>query len=317
MGLLLTALLALTACRNNRQDSVALGTLERDRLELIAEAPEPIAEIGVREGDHVSAGQVVVRLDDVQFKAQLAQAAGVRDRTQARLAELLRGPRPERIAEARAQLAGAEGALVTAERELQRARVMRRSGVDTPAGLDVAQAQYDEALARRDGARAALEAMLRGTTAEELDQGRAAVAEAEAALAALRVRADRLLVRAPRAAQVDALPYKLGERPPAGAVVAVLLADGAPYARVFVPERVRARVAPGVAATVQIDGLNRHLAARVRTVAHEAAFTPYFALTERDRSRLSYVAEVDVTDPDARELPTGIPVQVTFELPNG
>ncbi len=318
MALLLLAMLAaLCACRNSGQDSVALGTLERDRLELIAEAPEPIAEIGVREGDHVSAGQVVVRLDDVQFKAQLAQAAGVRDRAQARLAELLRGPRPERIAEARAQLAGAEGALVTAQRELERARAMRRSGVDTPAGLDVAQARYDEALARRDGARAALEAMLRGTTAEELDQGRAAVTEAEAALAALRVRADRLLVRAPRAAQVDALPYKLGERPPAGAVVAVLLADGAPYARVFVPEPVRARVAPGVPATVEIDGLRRRLAARVRTVAHEAAFTPYFALTERDRSRLSYVAEVDVTDAEARELPTGIPVRVTFELPNG
>jgi HlyD family secretion protein len=32
----------------------------------------------------------------------------------------------------------------------------------------------------------------------------------------------------------------------------------------------------------------------VRWVSSEAAFTPYFALTERDRGRLSYVAKVDI-----------------------
>ena len=40
-----------------------------------------------------------------------------------------------------------------------------------------------------------------------------------------------------------------------GAVVAVLLADGAPYARVYVPEEIRARVVPGARATVRIDGV--------------------------------------------------------------
>jgi HlyD family secretion protein len=48
-------------------------------------------------------------------------------------------------------------------------------------------------------------------------------------------------------------------------------------------------------------------------VSHEAAFTPYYALTERDRGRLSYLAEVTLTDGDARGLPTGVPVQVTFD----
>jgi HlyD family secretion protein len=315
--LLLFTLIAVAACRDNVQQPVAVGTLERDRLELIAEAPEPIVDIAVREGDHVAAGQIVVRLDDVQLKTQVAQAQGARDLAKARLAELVRGPRPERIAEARAQLAGAEGTLVTAQRELERARSLRQSAIGSQSGLDLAQAQYDEALARRDGARAGLDAMLKGTTVEELDQARAALAEADAALASSRVRADRLLVTAPRAGQLDALPYKLGERPPVGAVVAVMLADGAPYARVFVSEPVRVRIKPGTPATVHVDGLGHDLAARVRTVSHEAAFTPYFALTERDRGRLSYVAEVDLTDAEARELPTGIPVQVTFEASDG
>ena len=48
----------------------------------------------------------------------------------------------------------------------------------------------------------------------------------------------------------------------------------------------------------------------MRWVSADASFTPYFALTEHDRSRLSYLAEVDV--PDAAELPSGVPLEVDF-----
>jgi len=48
----------------------------------------------------------------------------------------------------------------------------------------------------------------------------------------------------------------------------------------------------------------------VRTVSHDAAFTPYYALTERDRGRLSFVAKVDLEGDAARQLPTGLPLEV-------
>jgi HlyD family secretion protein len=47
-------------------------------------------------------------------------------------------------------------------------------------------------------------------------------------------------------------------------------------------------------------------------VASDASFTPYYALTERDRGRLVYVAKVDLIDLAAAELPTGLPVEVVF-----
>jgi HlyD family secretion protein len=148
---------------------------------------------------------------------------------------------------------------------------------------------------------------------EELDQARAGLAEAQAALDEAKISLERLRVRAPVAGCIDALPYELGERPAPGAVVAVMLAAGAPYARVFVPEPIRARVRPGTAARIWVDGKEESFAGRVRTVSGEASFTPYFALTERDRSRLVYVAEVDLDGPEAAELPTGVPVEVVFE----
>jgi HlyD family secretion protein len=91
--------------------------------------------------------------------------------------------------------------------------------------------------------------------------------------------------------------------------VAVLLADAAPYARVYVPEAVRAQAVPGARVTVHIDGVAGQFAGRVRSVSHEAAFTPYYALTERDRGRLSYLAKIDLEGDAARALPTGLPLE--------
>ena len=50
----------------------------------------------------------------------------------------------------------------------------------------------------------------------------------------------------------------------------------------------------------------------MRYVSSEAAFTPYYALTQEDRGRLSYLAEVTLTDElAAARLPSGVPVEVT------
>jgi HlyD family secretion protein len=294
-------------------DAPSVGTLERDRIELVAESNDPIVEIAVREGDVVDAGALLVRIDDARLRAQLSAAEGTRDQARARLAELERGPRSERIDEARAQMAGAESALVVARRDLERARSLARQDMESRARLDLAQGRYDEALARRDAARAALQAMLEGTTAEELAQATSALAASEGMVAELSLRIERLSVRAPRAGRVDALPFELGERAPAGGVVAVLLADGAPYARVYVPQPLRVRLAEGGRARVTVPGLERSYGGKLRAISSEAAFTPYFALTQHDRSHLAYVAEVDLDEAEARDLPTGVPVEVRFE----
>ncbi len=313
-ALLLVVAVSLAACAEDPAELPALGTLERDRIELVAESDEPVVERPVQEGDRVLAGALLVRLEAGRVAAQAARARSVRDEAAARLAELRRGPRTERILEARAVLAGAEGALGTAVSELARAQALARADYASRARLDQAETSHAAALATRDAARARLLALETGATAEELTAGESALAAAEAALAAAELRHERLAVRAPRAGTVDALPFELGERPPPGAVVVVLLAEGPPWARVHVPEPVRVKLRPGARARVRIDGFEGAFEGRLRSVSHEAAFTPYYALTQRDRSRLSYLAEVDVVSPEARELPSGVPVEVTFEL---
>jgi HlyD family secretion protein len=308
-ALWIIAALALAGC--NTGEEVAVGALEWDRVELIAEASEPIIEIARREGEQVARGDLILRLDPRRMLARLTEAQAARDEAAARLAELERGPRAERIAEARARLRGAQEQLEIRRRELRRLQQLAKDKLASPGSVDTARRELDAALAERDRARATLDELESGTTSEELDQARQALARAEAAVRAAEVDLERLSVRAPVTGRLDDLPYELGEQPPVGNVVAVLLTGERPYARVYVPEAQRIRVTPGTRAEVHVDGLAEPLAGTVRRVAADPTFTPYFALTEYDRGRLSYLAEVDL-EGAVGELPAGVPVQVTF-----
>jgi HlyD family secretion protein len=302
--------LALAACSDG--SDALLGTLERDRVELVAEAQETILEIAIREGEAVKSGQLLLRLDPASAAARLEQARGNARASERRHAELVAGARREQVAEARAVVAGAAARAMTESREFDRVEKLVADRLLPDSTLDRQRALRDGAAADERAARDRLAELVNGTRTEVVQQAAAALAAAQAQVAELELSVERYSVRAPRDGVVDALPYELGERPPRGAPVVVLLAAGAPYARVFIPESRRAAVAAGSPATVRIDGSDRDWKAEVRFVSSEAAFTPYYALNARDRSRLAFLAEVVLTEDDAQALPTGLPVEVTL-----
>ncbi len=69
-----------------------------------------VSWIGVEKGDKVKEGQVLVRLEDEEFRAQYEQAKGAADNARAYLDELEHGSRPEEIDEARHNLDEAQAA---------------------------------------------------------------------------------------------------------------------------------------------------------------------------------------------------------------
>jgi len=308
------ALIALgtAACSNDEAD-VLVGTLERDRLELIAEANEPIVAVGVREGDKVAAGARLLVLGTQTAQARLEQAQAAVNVAERRLAELVKGPRAQEIQEARAALEAAASAERTATNEFERVHDLVERRLLSQSELDAVRAQRDAAVSQHRQARARLDLLLEGTRREEIEQAQAELERARAVLTEVETSFTRHTVVAPRAGTIEALPYKLGERPPAGAPVVIMLADGAPYARIYVPETRRTQIAPGSQVRVSVDGAARDYAGTARFIAAQAQFTPYYALTQEDRSRLSFLAEIDLTEPEAQSLPTGIPVQVRLE----
>jgi HlyD family secretion protein len=304
-----------TGCSGDGYPQEMHGTLERDRLELVAESHERIVDVLVREGERVRADAVLLRQEAGTMQPRIDQARAALAEAERRLADAVEGPRQREIDEARAALAGAESALETERREFDRVDALVERKLLSASNRDQARSRRDSALASRDQMRARLRLLQEGTRPEQVREAESAVTRARAALAELETSAALYEVRAPRDGWIEALPYELGERPPAGAPVVVMLAEGAPYARIHVPEPLRAGVIAGGKVSVTVDGVEGALDGTVRYISAEAAFTPYYALTQKDRTRLSYLAEVALDDARAASLPVGVPVQVTIATP--
>lgn len=302
-------LIALTLAACARGPAELPGTLEWDRVALPAEASEPILKLAVNEGDAVAARQVLAELDPRRMDARIAGAEAQVAQLEARLDELVRGARSETIDAARARLAQARAAQTESERTYARIAELRKRQWVAANAFDQAQAARNAAQAETRAAAAQLDELLNGTRSEQLAQARATLEAAQESLRELRVSRERLTLRAPRAGRVDALPFKLGDQPPAGATVVSLLVGDAPYARVFVPAPQRAALVQGMRFEVKVEGVDAPFPATLRRIAREASFTPYFALAGDDASRLVYRAELVLEGEAAKRLPAGLTAQ--------
>ncbi|HTD29111.1 MAG TPA: HlyD family efflux transporter periplasmic adaptor subunit [Xanthomonadaceae bacterium] len=307
--LALAATLSLAACAPTTPQ--VLGTLEWDRITLPAPVSERIAEIPAHEGQMVAANDTVLTLESVRTRARLDEAKADVQRLQKALDELRIGPRQEDIDQARAKLAGAQSVATNAHRAFDRAQAELAKQVIARSEFDSTKAQAGSADADVDAARAALATLLNGTRPQDIAQAEASVASAQAQVDSITVDLQRVRISAPRAARIDSIPYKLGDQPPVGAPLAILLVGDAPYARVYVPEPLRAGVHVGESARVYVGAGKDTVSGRVRLVRSEPSFTPYYALNGDDVSRMSYIAEIELGK-DAANLPAGLPVRVEF-----
>lgn len=307
----LLILMALAGC-NNTEETYMVGTLERDRIEVRVESDEPIIAIHVQDGQMLTTGDLILEQDPARLKNMLAQQVALKDQAAARLAELQRGPRQETIREARALLASTQASTVNSLANMKRTKEMFNRDLSNQFNLDLATTRWKTATAAEQAATESLDRLQNGTTVEELQQAEAAYAAARARVAQVELDLSRLKIYAPVDGMLDKRLYLLGERPQRGTTIAVILDAARIYARIYVPEPLRSSMQPGKQLDVRIDGQSRLYTGTVSWVSADATFTPYFALTEHDRSRLSFLAEVDI--PDASGLPSGVPLEVDFPV---
>ena len=302
----------MAAC--HREPEPLLGTLEWDRITLPAPASERIVAVEVREGDQVRAGTRLLRLEPQRTQAQLQSVQAQASQREQSLLELRNGPRREQIAQAQAQLAAAQAQARDASAYYARLQPLGRQQLVAAAEVDRARAAAGNAQAQVRAAEEALLELRNGTRVEEVAQGESAVRAAQAEAVVQSVNLDKLDIVAPRDGRIDSLPYKLGDQAPVGAALAIMLVGEAPYARIYVPATVRARVAIGQALPVSVAGSSEVFQGRVRMIRSEPMFTPYYALSGSDAERLTYLAEVQLPA-SANRLPVGVPVQVRLADP--
>ena len=156
-----------------------------------------VAWIGVEKGDKVKEGQVLVRLEDQEFRAQYEQARGVVASAKARLLEQQHGSRPEEVQQADHNLSEARATAMNDKTNLDRARNLFAQGVSSRQNLDDASAKYDASQQRMNSLEQAFRLAQLGPRSEEVERAKGDLLQAEGQMAYAKSQLDATVIRAP------------------------------------------------------------------------------------------------------------------------
>ncbi len=309
----LLLLLLLLACSGD-DGSLVSGTVEATEAQLGFPTPGRIAEVLVREGDQVRAGQVLARLDAAELDARRLQARAQLDAARAVLRELESGSRSEEVASAREAHRAAADRFANAERDLARVRRLHEGGAVSQEALDNAQLQYNVAQAQRDQAAQQLRLVETGPRRERLEAQRAVVAQGEAALRQIDVARDNATITAPWSGVVTVRDREPGETVGAGAPVLTLMNQADRWVRIFIREDQIGAVRLGQAASITTDTYpDTSFGGTVAFIASQAEFTPRNVQTADERVKLVYAVKVRITGDSLLTLKPGMPADVRLE----
>ena len=232
------------------------------RVDVGATLTGRVAEVLVREGDAVRAGQPLLRLETDELRATLAQARASEQQAQARLS----GLRTTGRAQAQAALAQADAGVVAARAEMERAQALVAQGFVSGSRLDEARRALQVAEAQQANARAQVAANRDGGTDEV--QAQAQWQAAKAATEAAQARLAQAELRAPTDGRVLTRDVEPGQIVQPGKALLSLALAGPTVLVAQADERFLDQLATGQPATVVADAYaGQRFAARLSRIA--------------------------------------------------
>jgi HlyD family secretion protein len=156
-----------------------------------------VAWIGVEKGDKVKQGQVLIRLEDEEFRASVLSARGAVDNAKAYLQQLENGSRPEEIQAAQHNLDEARATAINDRITLDRTRELYGSGVVSKQLLDDATSKYESDQQRVNSLEQAFRLAKIGPRPEEILRAKGALLQAQGQLAYAESQLEATVIRAP------------------------------------------------------------------------------------------------------------------------
>ena len=256
--------------------SMANGRLEATEVQIAAKTPGRLAEVLVDEGDRVTQGQLLARMDTRTLEATRAQAE----------AEVLCARQTLAANEANVQLRQSEKRL--ASQELARFRQLSQRGFASGQQLDQQQARFDTSNAAVVAAQAQVAA------------AKAAIGSSEAQVAQLTSEIDDSSLRAPINGVIQLRLAEPGEVLGAGGRVFMMIDPSDQYMNLYMPASVVGKLTVGADARIVLDALpDQALPAKIAFVAAKSQFTPKEVETRDERQKLVFRVKLRLTDPSA------------------
>jgi HlyD family secretion protein len=287
------------------------GNIDIRQVELAFNASGRVDQVLVQEGDRVSKGQVLARLDTERLRLGLSQAVAQSYVQRNTLLKLKAGSRPDEIKQAAAQRDAAKAAVQDARQIYKRQQDLVARHFVSQQQADSAKNSLDAAQERLNAAEAAYNLTVLGPRKEDISGAQAALSAQDAAVAGLKHDIAEGELHAPDNGVIENRILEPGDMAsPQKSVFSLALTDPV-WARVYLPESALGRVPAGAHATVTTDSHpDKNYPAWVGYVSPVAEFTPKSVETDELRTSLVYQARVFVCNGNG-ELRQGMPVTVT------
>lgn len=264
------------------------GRIEAERVDIATKAPGRLKDVLVKEGDTVTAGQALARMDTAELEAQIREAeAAVRQAEQ-------------QLDQARALVAQRESERALAGQDLDRSKTLAGKGYATREKLDQRRAAMNTA-----------DAAVRSAEAQ-VALSKAMIEAAAARVDSLKVNLTDAVLTAPRAGRIQYRLAQPGEVLAAGGKVLTLLDLTDVYMTVFLPTSDAGRLTMGAEARIIFDAAPQYVVpANVSFIAADAQFTPKYVETKTERDKLMFRVKVqlqrDMLEQHAALVKTGLP----------
>lgn len=306
------ALLVLltAACSGETSDAPNIGYVEADWRYIAAPQPGWIVEQTVAEGDRISLGDTLFRLDAGAEEAALAEAEARLRQASAEAANIETGAREPEIRALQARLREAEARLSRLVADRARIQPLVDAGIEP-------RSRGEHLAADVLAAEAAVEAIRQEIQVARLSGRPAAREAADAATESLLAARDRAAYRlsqrtvtAGLSGRVEQVLLEPGEYASPGQAVLVILPDDGLMVRFFVPQAELPGIAIGQAVAVKADGLETPVQAMVSHIATDPEFTPPVIYSRDGRDKLVFLVQARLEA--ASPLLPGLPVEVSW-----
>jgi HlyD family secretion protein len=244
-----------TVTRQNISSSIATNGKVEPVQNFEAHAPlqTSVKKMVVTEGQHVSAGQPLLQLDDTQVRSDEARAEAQVKAAQAELDAVRSGGTHEEVFTTKNQLTGAQTELRAAQKNLDTMKRLEQSGAASPAEvqdaegrLKNAQSQVNLLQQKSGGGR---------FSSADVQRAEAQLEQAKAAYAASRDMLSKLDIRAPFAGEAYYMPLKVGNFVNPGDLLAEVADLSHVVVKAYVDEPDIGKLALGQSVTVTWDAL--------------------------------------------------------------
>jgi HlyD family secretion protein len=292
------------------------GRIEAVEIDVAAKTPGRLVDLPINEGDFVTVGQVLARMDTDVLTAQLREAEAELRRARSNV-ETARSTVTQRASEKDASLsvvAQREAELDLARRQRDRADQLAATNAASAEERETRRAAFFGAEAAVKAAKASVAAADAGisTAKSQVIQSEAAVDAAAARIERLQADINECTLRSPRDGRVQYRIAELGEVLGAGGKVLNMVDLADVYMTFFLPTAEAGRVRLGTEVHLVLDAAPQYvIPARVSFVADVAQFTPKTVETAVERQKLMFrikaQIDTDLLKKHIRSVKTGLP----------